>query len=60
MRGIAIWRSGSKFTVVGGGLLLIAIAKIVHTVIRVDPNIGSHVSFSEKFWPAVRILIMGQ
>ena len=58
MRGIAIWRSGSKITVVGGGLLLMAIAKIIHTVIRVDPNIGSHVSFSEKFWPTVRALIM--
>jgi hypothetical protein len=58
MRGIAIIRSGSKITVVGGGLLLMAIAKIVHAIIAVDPNIGSHISFSEKFWPAVRALIM--
>jgi len=59
MRGIAILRSGSKITVIGGGgLLLMAIARIVHTIISVDPNIGSHISFSEKFWPAVRALIM--
>jgi hypothetical protein len=58
MKGIVIIRSGSKFTVIGGGLLLMAIAKIVHAVISIDPNIDSHISFSEKFWPAVRALIM--
>lgn len=56
----SIIRSGTKITVVGGGFLLMAIAKITACVIAVDPNIGSHISFSEKFWPAVRALIMGQ
>jgi len=55
-----IIRSGSKLTVVGGGFLLLAIARITGAIIYVDPNIGSHISFSEKFWPYVRVLIMGR
>ena len=55
-----IMRSGSKIVVIGGGgMLLAAIAAIVHRCIMVDPNIGAHISFSQKFWPLVHKLILG-
>lgn len=56
----SIIRSGSKICVIGGGALLAAIAKVAHTVVVVgNAYFPTHVTFSEKFWYAVHVLIHG-
>ncbi len=56
-----IMRSGSKISVFSKNLaLLAAIAKVAHTVVVVGNQfVGTHVTFSEKFWTFVHQLIFG-